>query len=673
MLSREALEKILLVASKELVDMCRDFKALIPAVLLAFLLGPLVSCLAPQLIVSQVKEAALNVTSVAFQGDGGALFTKLSSNKGLKVVNLNLPPGDKQAWLSALEKGKVDVILSAPPNFAQKLSEYLNSKSTKDDQCPNVEVLYTGRIPSSSYAGMRMLSVLTATREELLKEKLVLHKVVVNAPPIVRVKVLSPPDDSQIASPFIARTLAALLVFVAFLGAIYPALDLLTGERERGTLESIVITPISRRRLFAGKVLAVTAISYLLVLCTLLGFYVAQFYQPPLLQILPFPLHARLPLSCALISAVLMLPLCLTLAVTLLSLAGLARTVQQAQGYFTALMFVAMMPLGIGVSGDIHLSLPLAVVPFLGCLIMMNDILEARWHAFLMPLTCLISLAYAWLLTMSAAPTMEREDLMFGVEESPERRWSSGRFGRELFLLCSSIFLLMFYLSQSMVVTHHVWGLILTQVFVVFAPGFFLVYFWLKLPLKSVFALSKPRGGFLTCLSALLTAPLTFTVAVLLASAQAQFLPNTKALEKIMEQVLGLSSEPLWLLIIAIALAPAIFEELLFRGVIYSLLSKRLPSVKLIVAVGTLFGLFHLSVMRFLPTASLGCLITFMRLRSASILPCMFLHAGHNGLAVLLTRLHISEPSAELIFAAALVGSLGFLSFLYLTKPVSKG
>ena len=152
MLSREALEKILLVASKELVDMCRDFKALIPAVLLAFLLGPLVSCLAPQLIVSQVKEAALNVTSVAFQGDGGALFTKLSSNKGLKVVNLNLPPGDKQAWLSALEKGKVDVILSAPPNFAQKLSEYLNSKSTKDDQCPNVEVLYTGRIPSSSYA-----------------------------------------------------------------------------------------------------------------------------------------------------------------------------------------------------------------------------------------------------------------------------------------------------------------------------------------------------------------------------------------------------------------------------------------------------------------------------------------------------------------------------------------
>ncbi len=41
MLSREALEKILLVASKELVDMCRDFKALIPAVLLAFLLGPL--------------------------------------------------------------------------------------------------------------------------------------------------------------------------------------------------------------------------------------------------------------------------------------------------------------------------------------------------------------------------------------------------------------------------------------------------------------------------------------------------------------------------------------------------------------------------------------------------------------------------------------------------------
>lgn len=668
MLSKEALEKILLVASKELVDMCRDLKALIPGLLLAFAIGPIVSCLAPQLIVGQVKEAALNVISVAFQGDGGALYSKLSANKGLKVVSLNLPPGDKKASLQALENGAVEVILSAPNDFAQKLSDYLQSNSTKDYQCPNVEVLYTGRIPASSYAGMRMLSVLGAAREELLKEKLSLHKVVVIAPPAVNVKVLSPPDDSQIASPFIARTLAALLVFVAFLGAIYPALDVLTGERERGTLESIIITPISRRRLFAGKVLAVTAVSYLLVLGTLLGFYVAQFYQPPLLQILPFPLQARLPLSCALITAVLMLPLCLTLAVTLLSLAGLARTVQQAQGYFTALMFVAMMPLGIGVSGDIHLSLPLAVVPFLGCLIMMNDILEARWDLFLMPLTCAISLGYAWLLTITAAPTMEREDLMFGVEESPERRWSRGRFGRELFLLCSSIFLLMFYLSQSMVVTHHVWGLILTQIFVVFAPGFFLVYFWLKLPLKAVFGLSKPRGGLLTCLSALLTAPLTFTAGLLIATLQAQFLPSTKALEEMMEQVLGLSSEPLWLLIIAIALAPAIFEELLFRGVIFSLLSRRLSSLKLVFAVGALFGLFHLSVMRFLPTASLGCLITFMRLRSASVLPCMFLHAGHNGLAVLLTRMHVTDLRPELILAAAVVGSIGLGSFLYLTR-----
>lgn len=135
-----------------------------------------------------------------------------------------------------------------------------------------------------------------------------------------------------------------------------------------------------------------------------------------------------------------------------------------------------------------------------------------------------------------------------------------------------------------------------------------------------------------------------------------------------MEQVLGLSSEPLWLLIIAIALAPAIFEELLFRGVIFSLLSKRLSSLKLVFAVGALFGLFHLSVMRFLPTASLGCLITFMRLRSASVLPCMFLHAGHNGLAVLLTRMHVTDLRPELILAAAIVGGIGLLSFLYLTR-----
>ncbi|HNG75273.1 MAG TPA: CPBP family glutamic-type intramembrane protease [Candidatus Obscuribacter sp.] len=670
------LSQILLVTGKELMDMLRDYKALVPGVLLGLMLGPLLTCFAPQMVVGQVQKAAQESLHVALVGDGGVLYKMLRSNPGLKIVPLSFETAgssgavndySQEQLLKELEQEKVQVIVQAPSGFSASLEGFAAGAPGQTVK-PELKILYTGRNPESSYAGIRMLSVLNSSKEKFMDERIKVAGIKVEEAPVLDMKVVSPPADGPFASPFLARVLSSILVFVAFIGAIYPAIDLLTGERERGTLEPLVITPVSRRCLFAGKLVSVTCISYMFVIANLIGFYVSQFFQPPLLDILPFPLAAKLPLLCAVWAALLMLPLCLSLAVSMLALAGMARTVQQAQGYFTSLMFVAMLPMGLGLSGDVHLNLPLSLVPFLGSLVTINDILEARYNPALMGLSIVVSLLFTVLLVLVAAPTMEREDLMFGVEEAPARRYEAGKFGRELFLLCSAVFLLMFYLSQSLVVMHHIWGLLLTQIMVVFAPAFMLVYFWLKLPVKTVFGLEKPSGGFVSCLGAALTAPLTFVAALAVAHLQSQFLPSSKALEKLMEQILGLGHEPLWLLLLIVALSPGICEELLFRGLIFSLLRKRLRQGQLILAVGALFGLFHMSVMRFLPTAILGMLLTFIRLRSRSIYPCMCLHAAHNGMAVLLASHFKADLPAHYLVIAGLTGLCGLSIFLWSTR-----
>ena len=90
-----------------------------------------------------------------------------------------------------------------------------------------------------------------------------------------------------------------------------------------------------------------------------------------------------------------------------------------------------------------------------------------------------------------------------------------------------------------------------------------------------------------------------------------------------------------WLILI-VAISPAICEESLFRGVILSSLKDKLPTWATIGIVGLLFGLFHLSVYKVVPTALSGAFFAYLVLRSGSIVCSAVAHALLNGLAILL-------------------------------------
>jgi ABC-2 type transport system permease protein/sodium transport system permease protein len=102
-------------------------------------------------------------------------------------------------------------------------------------------------------------------------------------------------------------------------------------------------------------------------------------------------------------------------------------------------------------------------------------------------------------------------------------------------------------------------------------------------------------------------------------------------------------SLPLGLLLLTLAIVPAIFEELCFRGFLFGALRTRLTGPLTIIASALLFGIFHefLSPGRLLPSTFLGLVLGWVRWRSNSIWPGIVLHAMNNGL--LLTVSHYRE------------------------------
>jgi sodium transport system permease protein len=92
---------------------------------------------------------------------------------------------------------------------------------------------------------------------------------------------------------------------------------------------------------------------------------------------------------------------------------------------------------------------------------------------------------------------------------------------------------------------------------------------------------------------------------------------------------------PEWQLLMYVALLPAVCEELAFRGILLSGLKRKLRPVALVVTIGIIFGLFHVSLFRIAPTAALGMVLTVIAMLTGSVLPGMLLHFGNNALGVL--------------------------------------
>jgi membrane protease YdiL (CAAX protease family) len=94
---------------------------------------------------------------------------------------------------------------------------------------------------------------------------------------------------------------------------------------------------------------------------------------------------------------------------------------------------------------------------------------------------------------------------------------------------------------------------------------------------------------------------------------------------------------PIWLSLVTSAVMPAVFEELMFRGVIQQSL-QRVVGLRLAIAVqAMLFSTMHLDSFYALPHFAFGCLAGFLRTVAGALWPCMLLHFGWNGWIVLAT------------------------------------
>lgn len=195
---------------------------------------------------------------------------------------------------------------------------------------------------------------------------------------IVEVHNLTTEDDLG------ARILGMLLPFFismwAVMGGMYTAIDVAAGEKERGTLESLIMAPVSRAALVFGKLLAIATVSFVANLLLIASMVVTLFLlMPRLLGDGDIALSYQIdPLSLGLI-LVLMVLFIIMVSALLLSLSTFGKSFREGQSYTTALTFAVMIPgMYFAFVEEINVATWVYAVPIFNVLLSLKNLLEGH-------------------------------------------------------------------------------------------------------------------------------------------------------------------------------------------------------------------------------------------------------------------------------------------------------
>jgi sodium transport system permease protein len=169
-----------------------------------------------------------------------------------------------------------------------------------------------------------------------------------------------------------------IFIIFCFLGCMYPALDLTTGEKEKGTIETLLTAPVARFDILAGKILAIATIGLCAAFMTISGMFLALRLMNGIPKELLTPINDILTPRFVVMLFGMLTPLSLFFASLLSAIAIRAGSFKEAQSYVTPMTFVVIIPAMIALFPGVRLSWQTAWIPILNIALATKEIVAGK-------------------------------------------------------------------------------------------------------------------------------------------------------------------------------------------------------------------------------------------------------------------------------------------------------
>ncbi len=612
------------------------------------------------------------------------------------VADIDDHEHDKRELEQTMKASGFDLIIRTLPAFHPVIAANNEPAQTPNIENTfalplNIQLFANSASDQSAMAATKMTRAIDRWKGATLRQRLT--ELNVNPESLVSIKLQT--TDVAATSTRKAAMWAKILPFIvlvwALTGAFYPAIDLCAGEKERGTLETLLCSPARRSEIVTGKLLTVITFSMATAVLNLLSMTATGLFVMGRLTSaaggLPFDVGVP-PLTAIPWLIVGLVPISALFSCLALALASFARSSREGQYYLIPLLMSLLPLMMLSMLPSAQLDLGTSLIPVTGMLLLLRNLMLGEYGVSIQyagPVLA-ITLVCCWLSARWAVYQFNNESVLFRSGE---------QFGIAVWLrhlvrdrgllptvgeaaLCGVLILVIKFfvgLSAEMAVTFGGFAkqVIISQVATIALPAILMALFLTRGPMESL-KLSWPRFSFVP--ACILMAILLNPGFMLIGQVVMYLYPASAGLESvqtIVSQILTDAPGPL-AIIAVIAIVPAICEEVAFRGFILSGFQSIRGRWTAILASALLFGIAHGILQQSIMAALVGIVLGIISVQTRSLLPCIAYHATHNALPVLLSMFPnqaVDGSWLSLFLHSDPTGNVGYTMFASLVMPVA--
>lgn len=389
-------KQVLIVAKKEIKDNLRDRKTIMSSIFMGAVFMPVMFVALMNFVTGMQKDKAEAQLKIAISGaDNAKSFISYVKTKGAEIKEFS---GDPKA---AIENKDEEAVLVIPDDFAEKFSAGAPA---------SIEIYYDKTAKGATNVTQRRIKALINEYSSSIgMTRLQLRGI---SPVLLNAVVIEDHDVStaQSQGARVMTFLPYVLILGLFMGSMYLAIDTMAGEKERNSLEALLLNPIKRSDLLLGKLMATITFGLITMSATILTFKFAM----PFMPLADLGMTVDLGLKNISVLIMVLAPLAVLAASLQTIVATYSKSFKEAQTYVNLLMFVPMIPSMALMFLPVKEKLWMMATPVLSQNLIINQIMRGEPVEILSIIIAMAgSLIVGVILALLAIKLYKRESLLF--------------------------------------------------------------------------------------------------------------------------------------------------------------------------------------------------------------------------------------------------------------------
>lgn len=392
-------KNIKLIFIKELVGTVRDKRTIIAMIIIPLIFYPLLFMGIGYFnqMGNEKSEEAISKIIIIGAEFSPPLLKYFQNNPKIEILSMQNNP------LLKLQKGEIQLILIVPSDFKDRIEE--------GESGPLI-LKYDATETKSRIAQKRINQAIAEYEKEIISQRLsMMHlKEEFIRPLILQTENVASPQ--KVTGSLLGVLLPYLIVILIFVGAMHTAVDITAGEKERGTITTLLVSQINRLEIVLGKCFAVMLISFISMVLGLIGLTLAFLSGTSIMGGIE-GVEFGISFSTIFLLFLVLLPLVGLASAVLIMVGIFARNIKEASSYITPIYMLTIFLGVISISQGIELSGKMFLVPVLNSSFVFKEILMGKIYWSHIITTFSANMVIATLALLGATRLFTKEEVLF--------------------------------------------------------------------------------------------------------------------------------------------------------------------------------------------------------------------------------------------------------------------